>query len=73
MQTELVEAAGFQRIDATIFPDIGPVEAVLAELETVEVRGGSVLEGEDQLMAGPIEYPIPPLSLTQTIRFFSSV
>jgi hypothetical protein len=40
---------------AAILPDVRPVAAVLAEFEAVEMGGGPILEGEDQLMAGAIE------------------
>ena len=55
MQGQLVHAAGLHGVDTPILPDIGPVAPVLAQLETVHMRGGAVLEGEDQLMTRAVE------------------
>jgi hypothetical protein len=46
MQSELIKPPGFQSVDAAIFPDIGPVAAVLAKLETVDVGGRAVLKAK---------------------------
>ena len=46
---------------------------MLAQFEGVAVRGGPVFEDEDELVARAIEGAMPPLSLTQTTRFLSSV
>jgi hypothetical protein len=63
MQREFVEPAGLQRIDTTILPDVRAVAPVLAEFETVDMRGAPVLERKDQFMAGAIEGPYAAVAL----------
>lgn len=55
MQSKLRLPARFQGVRAAILPDIRAIAAVLAQLETVEVRRAAILEGEDQLMPRAIE------------------
>ena len=55
MNGEFFHAAGLEGVDPTILPDIGAVAPMLAELETVDVRLGAVLEGENQFMTGAIK------------------
>jgi hypothetical protein len=50
MQRQLIEPAGLQGVDASIFPYIGAVAPMLAELETVDVRGRTFLEREDEFV-----------------------
>jgi hypothetical protein len=52
MERKLVKST---RLDAAIFPDVGTVAPVLAKLETVDVWGRAVLEGENQFVPGAIE------------------
>jgi hypothetical protein len=55
VQRKLIEPAGFHCVDAAIFPDVGAVAPVLPKLETVDVRGRAVFEGENQLVPGAVE------------------
>ena len=50
MQSKLVESACFEGVDASIFPNVGAIAPMLAELETVDVRGVAVLESKDELV-----------------------
>jgi hypothetical protein len=72
VQGELIEAPRFEGVHALVGPEVRTVAPVLAELEAVDVRRRSVFECEDQLVARAVERAIPPLSLAQTIRFFTS-
>ena len=39
MQSEFIQPAGFQRVDAAILPDVGAVAPMLTKLEAVEGAG----------------------------------
>src|SRR5262245_60019484 len=63
MQCQLAQATGAPSVDALILPDIGPVAAVLTKPEAVDVGGHTVLEGEDQLVAGAVKGAQPAIVL----------
>ena len=56
---QLVEATLLARLGegrrAGVFPDIGPVAAMLAKFDIVAMRGTRNLEHTDELMARPIK------------------
>jgi hypothetical protein len=47
---EIVRAAGAESVHARIFPDIGPVAAVLTELEGIDMSGLAVFEDKAELV-----------------------
>jgi len=57
MQCYLFIVGRTKGVHALVGPDIGPVPAMLAQLEAVDVRPGPLLEGKDQLVPRAVEGP----------------
>ena len=56
-------------VDAGIIPNIGPVTAMLPQLDIVGVGRFALFSYYDKFVLGPVRLPIPPLVLFQTHRF----
>ncbi len=63
MHLEFVEPPRLQAVHPGVVPDIGPVAAVLTELEIVDMRRRADLEHEHQLVLGAIERSHPGVGL----------
>src|SRR5215475_5842259 len=57
MHRELVDAARSKSVHPGIVPNIGPVAAMTAEFDIVDVRGSADFEHRDEFMLGPVKRP----------------
>ena len=55
MNAEIIHPAGAKAVDAGIVPNVRAHSAVLAQLESVQVRGAAMLKYEHQFVLAPIE------------------